>query len=169
MISLCISIVLFCFQWLFKSYISKLLWTDFSITLPITSRISELITSRITFSELSYATCTRINAVGTTVQFAFAVPVGGLIPYLKRSDGSFPQASCNWVLFPTVNRELKRRVPVEFSDRSKVEKLSVTIYPYGNHTYACTLWGNNYKQMLHSVSNRKITKQSGSYYKWCSF
>ena len=45
--------------------------------------------------ELSYATCTGINSVGTTVQFAFAVPVSGLIPDLKRSDGSFPQASCN--------------------------------------------------------------------------
>ena len=41
------------------------------------------------------ATYTRINAVGTKVQFAFAVPVSGLIPDLKRSDGSFPQASCN--------------------------------------------------------------------------
>ena len=72
MISVYISIVLFSFQWLFKSYISKLLWTDFSITLPITSRI--------TFSELRYAMCTSINAVGTKVQFAFAVPVSGLIP-----------------------------------------------------------------------------------------
>ena len=83
MISVYISIVLFSFQWLFKSYISKLLWTDFSITLPITSRISELSTSRITFSELSYAMCTSINAVGTKVQFAFAVPVSGLIPQEK--------------------------------------------------------------------------------------
>ena len=118
MISVYISIVLFCFQWLFKSCISNLLWTDFSITLPITSRI--------TFSEVSYATCTRINAVGTKVQFAFAVPVSGLIPDLKRSDGSFPQASCQLSLVSPVNRELKRRVPVECSNRSKVEKLSVT-------------------------------------------
>ena len=44
---------------------------------------------------LSYAMCTRINAVGTKVQFAFAVPFSGLIPDLKISDGSFPQASCN--------------------------------------------------------------------------
>ena len=29
--------------------------------------------------ELSYATCTRINAVGTKVQFAFAVPVSALV------------------------------------------------------------------------------------------
>ena len=76
--------------------------------------------------ELSYATCTGINAVGTTVQFAFAVPVSGLIPDLKRSDGSFPQASCQLSLVSPVNRELKRRVPVECSNRSKVEKLSVT-------------------------------------------
>ena len=68
-------------------YKSKLLWTDFSITLLITSRISELITLPITF--VSHATCTRINAVGTQVQFAFAVPVSGLIPDLKTSDGSF--------------------------------------------------------------------------------
>ena len=68
--------------------------------------------------------------------------------------------------FPPVNWELKRRLPVECSNHSKVEKLSVTIYPY--HTYACTLWRNNYKQMLHSVSDRKITKQSGSHYKWSS-
>ena len=95
------------------------------ITLLITLRISELITSWITFSELSYATCTRINAVGTKVQFAFAVPVSGLIPDLKRSDGSFPQASCQLSLVSPVNRELKRRVPVECSNRSKVEKLSV--------------------------------------------
>ena len=156
MISVYISIVLFCFQWLFKSYISKLLWTDFSITLPIrssiselitlliTSRISELITSRITFSELSYATCTRINAVGTKVQFAFAVPVSGLIPQEKWR--LFPASELQLSLVPpppSLNRELKRRVPVECSNRSKVEKLSVTIYPY--HTYACTLWGNNYK------------------------
>ena len=39
--------------------------------------------------KLSYATYTRINAVGTKVQFDFAVPVSGLIPDLKRSDGSF--------------------------------------------------------------------------------
>ena len=145
MISVYISIVLFSFQWLFKSYISKLLWTDFSITLPITSRISELSTSRITFSELSYAMCTSINAVGTKVQFAFAVPVSGLIPQEKWR--LFPASEWQLSLFsfppPPLNRELKRRVPVEFSNRSKVEKLSVTIYPY--HTYACTLWGNNYK------------------------
>ena len=58
---------------------NNLLWTNFSITsiytLPITS--------------VSYATYTRINAVGTKVQFDFAVPVSGLIPDLKRSDGSF--------------------------------------------------------------------------------
>ena len=35
------------------------------------------------------------DAVGTKVQFAFAVPVCGLVPDLKRSDGSFPQATCN--------------------------------------------------------------------------
>ena len=110
MISVYISIVLFSFQWLFKSYISKLLWTDFSITLPIrssiselitlliTSRISELITSRITFSELSYATCTRINAVGTKVQFAFAVPVSGLIPDLKRSELQLSLVSPSFIL-----------------------------------------------------------------------
>ena len=94
MISVYISIVLFSFQWLFKSYISKLLWTDFSITLPITSRMSELSTSRITFSELSYAMCTSINAVGTKVQFAFAVPVSGLIPQEK------------WRLFPASELQL---------------------------------------------------------------
>ena len=144
MISAYISIVLFCFQWLFKSYISKLLWTDFSITLPITSRISELSTSRITFSELSYAMCTSINAVGTKVQFAFAVPVSGLIPQEKWR--LFPASELQLSLFPPpplLNRELRPRVSVECSNRSKVEKLSVTIYPY--HTYACTLWGNNYK------------------------
>ena len=155
MISVYISIVLSCFQWLFKSYISKLLWTDFSITLPIrssiselitlliTSRISELITSRITFSELSYATCTRINAVGTKVQFAFAVPVSGLIPQEKWRLFPASELQLSLVSPRPLNRELKRRVPVECSNRSKVEKLSVTIYPY--HTYACTLWGNNYK------------------------
>ena len=144
MISVYISIVLFSFQWLFKSYISKLLWTDFSITLPITSRISELSTSRITFSELSYAMCTSINAVGTKVQFAFAVPVSGLIPQEKWR--LFPASELQLSLFPPpplLNRELRPRVSVECSNRSKVEKLSVTIYPY--HTYACTLWGNNYK------------------------
>ena len=56
----------------------------------------------------SYATYTRINTVGTKVQFAFPVPVSGLIPDLKRSDGSFPQASCNWLSsFPSY-WELKR-------------------------------------------------------------
>ena len=45
--------------------------------------------------ELSYAKCTRINAVGTKVQFAFASTSSGLILDLKRSDGSFAQASCN--------------------------------------------------------------------------
>ena len=84
MISVYISIVLFSFQWLFKSYISKLVFTD---------RFFDYIADYI--CELSYATCTRINAVGTKVQFAFAVPVNGLIPDLKRSDGSFPQGSCN--------------------------------------------------------------------------
>ena len=142
MISVYISIVLFSFQWLFKSYISKLLWTDFSITLPITSRMSELSTSRITFSELSYAMCTSINAVGTKVQFAFAVPVSGLIPQEKWRLFPASELQLSLVL-PPLNRELKRRVPVECSNRSKVEKLSVTIYPY--HTYACTLWRNNYK------------------------
>ena len=135
MISVYISIVLFCFQWLFKSCISNLLWTDFSITLPITSRI--------TFSEVSYATCTRINAVGTKVQFAFAVPVSGLIPQEKWR--LFPASELQLSLFPPrpfLNREVRPRVSVECSNRSKVEKLSVTIYPY--HTYACTLWGNNY-------------------------
>ena len=77
----------------------------------------------ITVCELSYATYTRINVVGTKVQFAFAVPVSGLIPDLKRSDGSFPQASCQLSLVSPVNRELKRRVPVECSNRSKMEKV----------------------------------------------
>ena len=47
--------------------------------------------------ELSYAKCTRINAVETQVQFALAVPVSGLSPGLKRSDGSFPQASSRFL------------------------------------------------------------------------
>jgi len=76
--------------------------------------------------ELSDATYTRINAVGTKVQFAFAVPVNSLIPDLKRGHSSIPQASCQLSLVSPVNRELKRRVPVECSNRYKVEKRSVT-------------------------------------------
>ena len=49
--------------------------------------------------ELSYATCTRINAVGTKFSsvLSTAVPVSGQIPVLRRSDGSFPQANYHWV------------------------------------------------------------------------
>ena len=116
MISVYTSIVLFCFQWLLKSYISKLLWTGFSLTSP-TTLICYVCNNKCCWNQ---------------VQFAFAVPVSGLIPDLKRSDGSFPQASCQLSLVSPVNRELKRRVPVECSNRSKVEKPSVTLFtvPY---------------------------------------
>ena len=53
-----------------------------------------------------------MNAVGTKVQVAFTVPVSGLIPDLNRSDGSSPQASCDLSLVSPVNRQLKRRVPL---------------------------------------------------------
>ena len=53
MISVYTSIVLSCFQWLFKSYISN------CFELPVFDYIADYI------CELSYATCTRINAVGT--------------------------------------------------------------------------------------------------------
>ena len=48
-------------------------------------------------SPVTYATCTKINAVGTKFSsvLSTAVTVSGQIPDLKRSDGSFPQASCH--------------------------------------------------------------------------
>ena len=96
-----------CFELIFRLHCPLHRGFQSSLTLLITSRISELITSPITFC----ATCTRINAVETNVQFAFTVPVGGLTPYLKRSDGSFPQASCNWVLFPPSLSRVKAPTP----------------------------------------------------------
>ena len=95
MISVYISIVFFCLQWLYKSYISKLVFTDFSITLPITLPITSPIISPCP---------TRVIAVGTKFcsVLSTAVSVRGLIPDLERSDGSSPQASCHLSLvFPS--------------------------------------------------------------------
>ena len=69
--------------------------------------------------ELSYATYTGTNANKPKFSLhAFAVPVSGLIPDGKISDRSFPQASqCQLSLVSPVNLELRRRVPVESSNR----------------------------------------------------
>ena len=71
--------------------------------------------------ELSYATYTGTNSNANKPKFslhAFAVPVSGLIPDGKISDRSFPQASqCQLSLVSPVNLELRRRVPVESSNR----------------------------------------------------
>ena len=73
--------------------------------------------------ELSYATYTGTNANANANKpkfslHAFAVPVSGLIPDGKISDRSFPQASqCQLSLVSPVNLELRRRVPVESSNR----------------------------------------------------
>ena len=55
-----------------------------------------MITSLITLP-VTYATCTKINAVGTKFSsvLSTAVTVSGQIPDLKRSDNSFPKASCH--------------------------------------------------------------------------
>ena len=65
-----------------KTYINKLVFTDY-------------IADYILWAKLRYVY--KNKRCWNQVQFAFAVPVSGLIPDLKRSDGSFPQASCNWV------------------------------------------------------------------------
>ena len=78
---------------------------------------------------VTYATCTKINAVGTKFSsvLSTAVTVSGQIPDLKRSDGSFPQASCHLSqVFPNF---IVSQPPssVESYIRFNVEKPSVTL------------------------------------------
>ena len=126
MISVYISIVLFCFQWLFKPYISKLLCQlIFRLYCSLHHGFESWLYCWLhLWANLRYVhknkRCWNQSSV------CLCCPVSGLIPDLKRSDGSFPQASCQLSLVSPVNRELKRRVPVECSNRYKVEKLSVT-------------------------------------------
>ena len=124
MISVYISIVLFCFQWLFKPYISKLLCQlIFRLYCSLHRGFESWLHCRLhLWAKLRYVhknkRCWNHSSV------CLCCPVSGLIPDLKRSDGSFPQASCQLSLVSPVNRELKGRVPVECSNRYKVEKLS---------------------------------------------
>ena len=103
MISICISIVFFCLQWLQKSYISKLLRTDFSITSPI---ISPCPTRVVAVDPLKNKRC--YNQV-----FFCLSTVSDLIPDLERSGGSSPQASCHLSLvFPSFIVSQSHRVPL---------------------------------------------------------
>ena len=73
------------------------------------------------------------------VQVAFTVLVSSLIPDLKRSDGSSPQASCHLSLVSPVNRQLRRRVPLSVQIAQKLKNFLSHSPPLARFSFINTI------------------------------